>query len=153
MSNTNEIFRSNMVDCPRCLGKGIVDMEDIKRLNKELYWQPGKCAYCNGLTKVPPDRIGKLSADFEYLTADLPSRERLNLINGDEDAMRRADEFKEAVGKMIEEIEHMYYLENMEPGEIADNFFHQQGQFVYSESEKQEVVDFVEKVIKSKLKK
>ena len=54
---------------------------------------------------------------------------------------------------MTEEIEHMYYLENMEPGEIADNFFHQQGQFVYSESEKQEVVDFVEKVIKSKLKK
>ena len=66
MNFLNRIFRSNMVDCPRCFGKGNVDFEDIKRLKKESFWAPGKCAYCNGIGKVPPDRIEKVSVDFEY---------------------------------------------------------------------------------------
>lgn len=152
MKFINRIFRSNMVDCPRCLGKGKVDIEDIKRLKKELFWAPGKCAYCNGIGKVPPDRIEKLSPDFEYLTTDLPSWERHKVINGDQDALNRASEFKEVIHKFIEEIEQLYYIENKEPGEIADYFFQKQGQFVYSESEKQDLVDYIEKVIKSKLK-
>lgn len=141
-----------MVDCPRCLGKGKVDLEDIKRLKKELFWRPGKCAYCNGIGKVPPGRIKKLSADFEYLTVDLLSSERYKVINGDADALKRAGEYKEVIQKFIEKIEHLYYIENMEPGEIADHFFHKQGQPVYSSSQKQEITDYVEKVIKSKLK-
>ncbi|MBO9203225.1 MULTISPECIES: hypothetical protein [Niastella] len=148
----NRIFRSNMVDCPRCLGKGNVDVEDIKRLKKELFWAPGKCAYCNGIGKVPPDRIEKLSADFEYLTTDLPSWERLKVINGDKDALKRANEQKEVIQKIVEEIEHLYYIENKEPGEIAAYFFHKRGQFVYSASEKQEIIDYVDRVIKSKRK-
>ena len=152
MKFINRIFRSNMVDCPRCLGKGKVDLEDIKRLKKELFWAPGKCAYCNGIGKVPPDRIEKLSADFEYLTTDLPSWERHKVISGDSDALNRAREYKEVIQKIIEEIEHLYYIENKEPGEIADYFFQKQGQLVYSTSEKQDLVDYIEKVIKSKLK-
>jgi len=142
-----------MVDCPRCLGKGKVDLEDIKRLKKELFWAPGKCAYCNGIGKVPPDRIEKLSADFEYLTTDLPSWERYKVISGDEEALQRANEYKELVQKTIQEIEHLYYIENKEPNEIADHFFHQHERYVYSESEKQEIINYIEKVIKSKLKK
>ena len=153
MNFITRIFRSNMVDCPRCLGKGKVDLEDIKRLKKELFWRPGKCAYCNGIGKVPPDRIEKLSADFEYLTTDLPSWERHKVINGDKDALQRANEYKEVIKKIVEEIENLYYIENKDPSEIADHFFHKQGQLVYSASEKQEIIDYVEKVIKSKLKK
>ena len=141
-----------MVDCPRCLGKGKVDLEDIKRLKKELFWGPGKCAYCNGIGKVPPDSIEKIGADFEYLTTDLPSWERHKVINGDRDALNRANEFKEVIQQIVEEIENLYYIENKDPSEIADHFFHTRGQFVYSASEKQELIDYVEKVIKSKLR-
>lgn len=142
-----------MVDCPRCLGKGKVDQEDIIRLKKELYWAPGKCAYCNGIGKVPPGRIETLSADFEYLTTDLPSWERLKVVNGDPDALKRAKEFRETVDGMIEEIERLYYIENKEPGDIADYFFHKQQQLVYSATEKQAAIEYIERVIKSKLKK
>jgi hypothetical protein len=141
-----------MVDCPRCLGKGKVGVEDIKRLKKELFWSPGKCAYCNGIGKVPPDRIEKLSADFEYLTCDLPSWERHKVITGDKDALKRADDRKKLIQKIVEEIECLYYIENKEPVEIADHFLHKQGKLVYSASEKQEMIDYVEQVIKSKLK-
>ena len=142
-----------MVDCPRCLGKGEVDLEDIKRLKKELFWMPGKCACCNGLGKVPPDRIEKLNVDFEYLTTDLPSWERHKVINGDRDALKRANEYKEVVQKIVEKIEHMYYIENKEPDEIANHLFYWSGQREYSESEKQRIIDYVDQVIKSKLKK
>ena len=151
MSFINRIFRSNMIECPRCLGKGRVDLADIKRLNKELFWAPGKCAYCNGIGKVPPDRIEKLNVDFEYLTTDLQSWERHKVINGDKDALNRANEFKEVIQKTIEEIVHLYYIENKESREIADHLFNKQDRFVYSNSEKQELIQYVEKVIESKL--
>jgi hypothetical protein len=152
MNLLNRIFRRNMVDCPRCLGKGMVDLEDIKRLKKELFWNPGKCAYCNGIGKVPPDRPEKVSTDFEYLTTDLPSWERHKVINGDQDALKRANEFKDLIQNIIEEIEHLYYIENKEPSEIAEHLFHKQSQHVFSQSEKQELIDYIEKVIKSKLR-
>ena len=139
-----------MVDCPRCLGKGNVDIEDIKRLKKELFWAPGKCAYCNGNGKVPPDRIEKVGVDFEYLVTDLPSWERHKVINGDGDALARAQEFKESILSFVKEIEHLYYIENKEPSEIAEYLFHKIGQDAYSASEKQETIDYIEKVIKSK---
>lgn len=152
MNLINWIFRRNMVDCPRCLGKGMVDLEDIKRLKKELFWGPGKCAYCNGRGKVPPDRPEKISTDFEYLTTDLPSWERHKVINGKQDALKRADEFKDVIESIIKEIEHLYYIENKEPGEIAEHIFHKQSRHVFSQPEKQELIDYIEKVIKSKLK-
>ena len=153
MSFLGRIFRSNMVECARCLGKGNVDMEDIKRLRKELFWTPGKCAYCNGLGKVPADRIEKLDVDVEYLTTDLPSWERHKVITGDDDAMKRAREFKKTILAVVEEIVHLYYIENREPDEIAEHIFHKNGRFVYSATEKQEMVEYVEKVINSKLNK
>ncbi|MGC4036570.1 MAG: hypothetical protein QM764_11455 [Chitinophagaceae bacterium] len=153
MNLIGKIFRRNMVDCPRCLGKGHVDMQDIKRLKKELFWVPGKCAYCNGIGKVPLDRVKKISADCEYLTTALTSLERHKVINADADALKRASEYRDRVRKMIEEIEHLYYVENKESDEIANYILRKQRRFVYSSSEKQEVIDYVEKVINSKLGK
>lgn len=140
-----------MVDCPRCSGKGNVDFEDIKRLKKEAFWIPGQCAYCKGIGKVPPDRIKKVPVDLEYLTTDLTGWERLKVLNGDEEALKRAKEEKEAILKFVEEIEHLYYIENKEANEIADYFFHKHRQYHYSETEKQQIVDYVKKVIGSKL--
>lgn len=45
-------FFSGSIQCPRCLGKGHVDENDIKRLQRELTWLPGTCAYCDGKRKV-----------------------------------------------------------------------------------------------------
>jgi hypothetical protein len=137
----------NMLDCPRCLGKGKVDMEDIKRLKKELFWGPGKCAYCNGTGKVSPDIIEKVRVDFEYLSDSLSLWEREKVITGDEDMLKRASEYKKRVQKIIDEIEYLYYIENKEPSEIADYFFYK-NRFA---SDKQQIIDYIEKVIKSKL--
>lgn len=150
MNFISRIFRRNMVDCPRCLGKGHVDEEDIKRLKKELFWAPGKCAYCNGIGKVPPDRIEKISADFSYLTTDLSSTERHKVINGDAEALQRAEQHKNEVEKFIEEIVHLYYIENKEPLQIADHFLAIQGVYVIPESEKQEIIAYIEKVIRKR---
>jgi hypothetical protein len=153
MNFLNRIFRRNMIDCPRCLGKGKVDLEDIKRLQKELFWIPGKCAYCNGIGRVPPDRIEKINVDFEYLTTDLPSWERSKVINGDEAALERGNEFKKLIQSFVQDIEHLYYIENKEPSEIANYIIHKHGKHEVSTLEKQELVNYIERVIKSKNKK
>lgn len=40
--NKDEMF------CPRCVGKGFVDLNDIKRLDREGEWGMGYCRYCDG---------------------------------------------------------------------------------------------------------
>jgi len=137
-----------MIDCPRCLGKGHVDIDDIKRLRKELFWGPGKCAYCNAIGKVPQDRIEKIDAGFEYLTTDLTSTERHKVINSDEEALERANTFKKEVQKLIEEIRNQYYIENKEPDEIADFLFNKHGRLVFPPSKRSETIKYIEKVIK-----
>ena len=82
----------------------------------------------------------------------MPSSERHKVINRDGDALKRANEFKELVHNFVQEIEHLFYIENKEPGEIADHLFHKHGKHIYSPSEKQELIDYIERVIKSKLK-
>lgn len=153
MNLLQRFFRRNMVDCPRCLGKGHVDWADIKRLQKEGFWIPGKCAYCNELGKVPPDRLEQVPVGMEYLTTDLSSWERNKLINGNADALKRANETTAQVLEIIKEIEHLYYIQNLEFSDIADYFFKKHGQLDYSPFEKQELIDYVERVIKSKQKR
>ena len=34
--------------CPRCVGKGFVDENDIKRLKSFYNWYPGVCGFCKG---------------------------------------------------------------------------------------------------------
>lgn len=38
--------------CPRCCGKGFVDLNDIKRLGMEKKWGQGFCRYCDGQGEV-----------------------------------------------------------------------------------------------------
>ena len=74
--------RKPTVQCPRCLGKGRVDWDDIKRLGKELKWGPGRCAYCNGTGKVDPALMSKVAVGETYLTTNLPYAERKGVIDG-----------------------------------------------------------------------
>jgi len=48
---------SDYVICPRCLGKGFVDLEDISRLGKANEWHQGPCSYCVGCGKVTSVQI------------------------------------------------------------------------------------------------
>lgn len=47
--------------CPRCLGKGFVDLNDIKRLGKEEDWIQGCCKYCDGNGEVIKGKTTLLS--------------------------------------------------------------------------------------------
>jgi hypothetical protein len=50
--NLNKKNTSNNMTCPRCYGKGFVDLNDIKRLGMEQKWGQGFCRYCEGEGKV-----------------------------------------------------------------------------------------------------
>lgn len=152
MNFFKRLFHSNMTECPRCLGKGNVDLEDIIRLKKEAFWIPGKCAYCNGKGKVPPARIAKVDVGLEYLTTDLSSEERYRILSGKTDALERANDLKESIHEIVRDIEHLYYIQNKEPDEIADYFISERRGIGYTPEEKNELVRYIKKVIKSKLR-
>ncbi len=42
MNFINKLFRQTKAESPRCLGKGNVDFEDIKRLQKRIMLVTGK---------------------------------------------------------------------------------------------------------------
>ena len=50
--NLSEENASNSMTCPRCYGKGFVDLNDIKRLGMEQEWGQGFCRYCEGEGEV-----------------------------------------------------------------------------------------------------
>lgn len=41
-----------VLTCPRCLGDGYVNEQDIERLHTSLFWTPGDCLYCSSIGKV-----------------------------------------------------------------------------------------------------
>lgn len=111
--------KEKTIACPRCLGKGKVDLNDIKRLNMELKWAPGRCAYCNGVGKVSPDMAANVAVDEVYLTTDLTDRERMRLINKDPEAVMRAASYEKNLDDLLEQIRHLYFTENLNADEIA----------------------------------
>src|SRR6266702_4339782 len=70
-----------ILTCPRCLGKGHVDKEDIIRLKQQGKWLPGVCAYCKGSGTVGKEILSKVAADATYLTNSLSEAERDLIVN------------------------------------------------------------------------
>ena len=153
MNWLTQLFRRETTVCPRCLGKGQVDEEDIRRLKMEAYWGSGKCAYCNGRGRVSPTHVQAIKPDLEYLTLDIAVEERRKLVEGDREALIRADEHRLFIQKLVSQIEHWYYIENRDPEDIAILIYRKQRILKFSDQEKQELVKYVEKVIQSKLEK
>lgn len=137
------------VQCPRCIGKGHVDWNDIKRLNNELKWTPGKCAYCNGTGKVDPDMESKIPVDVAYLTNELPMVERKRLINNDPEAMKRAQMFNKEMNNIIEEIRDLFFIRNLEADAIAEHLLQSAPQMNYETyiKEKQALIDYINRII------
>ena len=67
--------------CPRCLGKGHVDKDDIIRLKQQGKWGTGRCAYCEGTGTVDKAMLSKVPVDASYLTTNLSEAERDAIVN------------------------------------------------------------------------
>ena len=109
------------IECPRCLGKGYVNKADIIRLDKQLYWAPGDCAYCKKAGKVDASLISKIAADEMYLTIERTDRERKKIINKDKQALAKAAEYKELVDYFVDYIVLSYKEEKTSVDEIAES--------------------------------
>jgi len=64
--------KGKLIDCPRCLGKGHVDKQDVIRLRRIFFWTPGPhCAFCNGLKRVELSFASRFNANDWFITSDL----------------------------------------------------------------------------------
>lgn len=70
----------NTIECPRCLGKKIVDENDIKRMKREGEWLPGPCAYCDETGIVDFDKMEVDAVDEVDLVSD-SDQDITNLIS------------------------------------------------------------------------
>lgn len=140
-------FRNDKVQCPRCLGKGQVDAEDIKRLGNELYWRTGLCAYCQGEGRISSKKLPFVDAADPYLSIDLPKRERRRLFCGDKKAAERAKTYKSNIDNLVQEIVDLYFNENREPDQIARTLSYRYGWALEDEKERQQIIDFIKKVV------
>jgi hypothetical protein len=142
-------FTRSKIECPRCLGKGNVDDDDIKRLGQELRWMPGKCAYCNGNGKVTTQKLAKVKADNSYLTLDIGQAERKLLFFGDRGALQRAKNFDDQANLFIAQIEYLHFSGKMEAEAIADFFLIERIMEIFP-NERQEFIEYVGRVVSKK---
>lgn len=150
MNLINKLFNKSKVDCPRCLGKGNVDWDDIKRLGQELKWLPGQCAYCNATGKVTSEMLSKISVDNMYLTTDITQDERQKLINNDSDALERAAYYEMEVNGFIRQVEFLYFTANLNMDMIVEFYLIAKTEPEISPSEKEEFIDYIERIIEHK---
>jgi hypothetical protein len=155
MSLLKKVFGSSQSfkECPRCLGKGHVDWDDIKRLNQELKWRPGTCAYCNGIGKVDRKIEDNVPVDASYLVNNLPEDERKRIINGHPDALEWGKQFEEQVDRFINQICYLHFETGLNSSQIAKFFLIGKEDSGSYEIEKQDFVDYVERVIQKKRNK
>lgn len=148
MNLLNRIFNTKKVDCPRCLGKGNVDWDDIKRLKKELRWRPGSCAYCNGKGKVNSNMESKVDIDNTYLTTDLDNEERKLILNNDTKALERANHLDIQIDDFIKQVEYLHFNGNMDSKKITEFYLLPKIEIGASEPEKEELEDYIKRIIK-----
>jgi hypothetical protein len=155
MSFLKKIFGNNQSfkECPRCLGKGQVDWADIERLNQELKWIPGTCAYCGGSGKVDNGIEDNVPVDASYLVINLQEDERKSIINGHPDALERGKQFDEEIDTLINQISYLHFEANLTSIQIAKFFFIGKEDSNSYESEKQDFINYVESVIQKKASK
>jgi len=74
MSFFSRLFKINesseQLTCPRCLGKGNMDNDDIVRLKQKGKWRPGVCIYCSGSGSIGIDMLGKAPEEGTYQTEE-----------------------------------------------------------------------------------
>lgn len=151
MNFLTRLFGKNeeLKQCPRCLGKGHVDLNDIKRLNRELQWNPGQCAYCNGSGKVDSKIESTVPVDAAYLVLNLTEHERKKVINGHPDAIERGKKYEEAVHTFINQITYLHFEGRLTPAQIARFFLIGDNETDNAEK-RQEMIDYIQRVIEKR---
>jgi hypothetical protein len=153
MGLINKLFDRDKgkIECPRCLGKGHVDWDDIKRLNQQLKWKPGKCAYCDGIGKINSKLLSKVSVDNSYLTTDLTKDEKMRLLDKDEGALKRAKENDNQRNNFIKQISFLHFKGGMNSTLIAEFYLipneDSENNSGSPEQEKVDLIEYIDSVI------
>ncbi|WP_276225295.1 hypothetical protein [Niabella beijingensis] len=138
------------MECPRCLGKGHVDEEDIKRLRQELKWTTGPCAYCEGTGTIDRKLIENIPADAAFLVMDLPAEERKKMLSGNPDAIERGRQYADHMEHFISQINYLHFDAGLQVLQIARFYLiGAEGSLTY-ETEKKDLVEYIERVIQYK---
>lgn len=140
-------FKKSNIECPRCLGKGLVDWEDICRLNKQLRWVPAPCAYCNGEGKVAKEQLSKVAVDCVYLTIDLPESELEKIKEGDKETVEKGRERELFVDNLIEYVEHQHLSHDMNAEDIANLYLSTEDEKAAFSVDKKSLVLYIQKII------
>ncbi|MBU2996654.1 hypothetical protein KO500_09415 [Cellulophaga baltica] len=77
------LLKEGEVTCPRCLGDGHVNKDDIIRLNKVGVWGTGNCAYCNATGVVEAELAERVPVDLANLTTCLSDNDREKILSKD----------------------------------------------------------------------
>jgi len=149
MNLLKRIFGNNKPQqaCPRCLGKGHVDEQDIVRLNMQLLWRPGNCAYCNGTGKVAQGTENEVPVDTAYLTTDIGPDERKRILRGDAAAWERADNHDIQLEYFIDQVCYLHFDTGLTAGQVARFYMLNHPNTVTYESEEQELLEYISKII------
>ncbi|AWK04471.1 hypothetical protein HYN56_09580 [Flavobacterium crocinum] len=143
-------FNRSAVTCPRCLGKGFVDWEDIIRLKRQLKWVPAPCAYCNATGKAEKEMLSKVAVDCMYLTIDLPESEIEKIKNGDQETIEKGNQRERFVDQLIQFAEQHYLNQNMDAESIANLYLSTEQENAVFSVTKEELIKYVEGVINLK---
>lgn len=143
-------FKRSNIKCPRCLGKGFVDWEDIIRLNRQLKWVPAPCAYCNAEGRVEKELLSKVAVDCMYLTIDLPESVIEKIKAGDEETIERGKQRELFVNHLIQYAEHHYLTQNMDAESIANLYLSTEAANASFAVTRGELIKYVQGVIELK---
>ncbi|WP_406845297.1 hypothetical protein [Flavobacterium soyae] len=150
MSIFNFLFKKSNLECPRCLGKGFVDWDDIRRLNKQLKWVPAPCAYCNGSGKTTEEMLSKVPVDITYLTIDLPESEIEKIKNGDEETLEKGRQKELFLENLIKYAQDHYLNNNMDAETIADLYLRTENENALFSIERENLIQYIQEIIELK---
>jgi hypothetical protein len=132
------------------LGKGEVDLNDIERLDMDLRWIPGRCALCNGLGRISPKLLIAVKVDSAYLTTDLSAGERRRFLKGDSGAVFRSRLFDSEFENSVKQIEYLHFVADLDPEKIADFYLISEPKPEENLASRDELIEFINKVINKK---
>lgn len=143
-------FRRSTVKCPRCIGKGFVDLDDIRRLNRQLKWVPAPCAYCDATGRVEKEMLSKVAVDCMYLTIDLPETVIEKIREGDAETIEKGKQREIFVNHLIQYAEHHYLTQNMDAESIANQYLENEAEKASFAVTRSELIKYIHGVIELK---
>lgn len=144
------LFKRSDIECPRCLGKGFVDWEDIIRLNRQLKWVPAPCAYCDAAGKVHEEMLSKVAVDCMYLTIDLPESVIEKIKEGDQETIEKGQQRELFIDQLIQYAAHHYLNKNMDAESIANLYLSTEEESALFSVTREELIQYIQGVIELK---